>query len=158
MNDIQIEKNNKVFNYRVAIIIKNKDKVLVQKDKRAKHYTLPGGRCLLGETSVETAIREFKEETGLDTIFVKEKGIIENFFTSSFNKKQYHEILIVHELKLLDETKYEDDVIKNIEIEKKENLMYYWVDIKCLEKINFKPSFLIKLINSSSFIHHINKD
>ena len=50
-NDVQFEKNSIVFNYRIAIIIRNKNKILVQKDTRVTHLALPGGRCELGEPS-----------------------------------------------------------------------------------------------------------
>ena len=61
MDDINFEVNNVVFNFRVAILIRNDNKILVQEDNRFKHLTLPAGRCTLGETSIEASIREFKE-------------------------------------------------------------------------------------------------
>lgn len=125
-SDIKFEYDDIVFNYRVAIVIKNKDKILVQKDKRVKHYTLPGGKCKLGESSIETAKREFKEETNLDVSFVRGVGMIENFFTSKFNGKKYHEILMILELKLNNENAYEENIIYSIEKEKKEYLTYQW--------------------------------
>lgn len=78
---------NKMEWHLTIIVIRNGNKILVQKDDRAKHLTLPGGRCSLGENSVETALREFKEETGIDTRFKNGIGIVENFFTSSFTEK-----------------------------------------------------------------------
>ena len=54
-NDVQFEKNSIVFNYRVAIIIRKENKILVQKDTRVTHLALPGGRCGLGESSNEAA-------------------------------------------------------------------------------------------------------
>ncbi|MCI9280865.1 MAG: NUDIX domain-containing protein, partial [Bacilli bacterium] len=89
--DIKIENDENVFNYRIAIVIKNNSKILVQKDDKVSHITLPGGRCELGETSIETSIREFKEETGIDIKYLRSIGMIENFFTSSFNNKKYHD-------------------------------------------------------------------
>lgn len=118
-NDIQFEKNDFVFNYRVAIVIRNDSKVLIQRDTRSKHITLPGGRCELGESTAETAIREFKEETGIDTEVVKGLGMIENFFTSSFNGKKYHEILMIQELKFNNDDDYNREIINNIEEKKK---------------------------------------
>ena len=86
-SDITFECENMVFNFRVATIIKNGDKILVQKDDRVSHVTLPGGRCSLGEDTTETSVREFKEETDINCLFVKSLGMIENFFVSSFNGK-----------------------------------------------------------------------
>ena len=123
-NNIQFEKNDKIFNYRVAVIIRNHNQILVQKDNRVNYYTLLGGRCELGETSINTAIREFKEETGIDASFVKSIGIIENFFTSNFNNKDYHEILVIHELEFKNSKNYAMGFFKNIEDTKKEHLTY----------------------------------
>lgn len=157
-NDIQFEKNDKVFNYRVAIVIKNGNKILVQKDKRAKHLTLPGGRCELGESSSDTAYREFLEETGIKTNYVKSIGMIENFFVSSFNGKNYHEILLINELKFQDNKYYDTLIIKNIEEKKKDFIEYIWKDLNELKNEDFKPNLILDMINKIEFIHFINKD
>ena len=157
-SDIKFEQDEMVFNYRVAIVIKNNDKILIQKDNRTNHYTLPGGRCKLGESSINTAIREFKEETGLDISFKKEIGIIENFFTSSFNHKKYHEILIIHELEFNNKDLYKEEVIYNIEDNKKEHLTYIWLNIKDLKNSNFKPEKLLDIIEKNNFEHYINRE
>ena len=39
---------------------------------------VPGGGIEEGETVVETAVREVKEETGIDARFVREVGVAEN--------------------------------------------------------------------------------
>ena len=156
-NDIQFEKNDFVFNYRVAIVIKKSNQVLMQRDIRAKHITLPGGRCELGESTADTAIREFKEETGIDIEIVKGLGMIENFFTSSFNGKKYHEILIIQEAKMIDKELYNKDIINNIEEKKKDFLTYEWLEIDKLKDNSFKPEIVVDIIKSDSFIHFINK-
>lgn len=69
--DINFEKNGIIFNYRVAIIIKKDGKLLVQKNSKVNHYTLPGDRCELLENSKDTAIREFKEKQELLLSFIK---------------------------------------------------------------------------------------
>lgn len=157
-DDIKIKNENINFNYRVAIIIKNKNKILVQKDNRVIHYTLPGGRCKLGESSANTAIRELKEETGIDSKFVRGVGLIENFFVSSFTGNKTHEILIIDELKFIDKNNYNKTIIYNIEDHKnkKNHLTYVWKDIEELKKINFKPEIVLDIVNNNSFQHHIN--
>lgn len=157
--DIEIKTENITFNYRVAIIIKKGNKILVQKDDRAEHLTLPGGRCELGESSAQTGIRELKEETGLESEFVKGIGMIENFFTSSFTNKKIHEILLINELKFVDDSVYEKDIINNIEDkkDKKEHLTYVWKELEELKKSNFKPEIILEIISKDSFQHYINK-
>lgn len=156
-NDINFERNGIVFNYRIAIVIKKDDKLLVQKNTKVNHYTLPGGRCELLENSKDTAIREFKEETGIDTKFLRSLSMIENFFTSSFDKKKYHEILIIHELEFIDKHFYNKEVIYNIEENKKEEITYTWLNIKDLKNSNIQPKVIIDLINKKEFQHYINK-
>ncbi len=156
--DIQFEKNNKVFNYRVAIVIKNNNKILIQKDSRTNHITLPGGRCEIGESSEDSAIREFLEETGIDSVNIKGLGMIENFFTSSFNGKKYHEILVIQELKFKNDFNYKNELINNIEEKKKEFLTYEWIDINKLKENNFKPEIVIDIIRNDTFTHFINKE
>ena len=156
--DIEIENNENVFNYRIAIVIKNNGKILVQKDDRVSHITLPGGRCELGETSIETAIREFKEETGIDIKYLRSIGMIENFFTSSFNNKKYHEILLIHELEFIKKEYYNKDELNNIEEKKKEHLKYIWIDENELKVSDFRPELLIALLDRKDFQHIINRD
>lgn len=157
-NDITFEKDKKVFNYRVAIVIKKENKILIQKDTRVSHITLPGGRCELGESSADTAIREFMEETGIETESINGLGMIENFFISNFNGKKYHEILLVHEIKFKDFNKYNNIIIKNIEEEKKIFLTYEWLEIDKLKENNFKPEIVVDIIKCNEFIHYINKE
>ena len=157
-NDVQFEKNNIVFNYRIAIIIRKGNKILVQRDTRVDHLALPGGRCELGESSNETATREFLEETGIKATFVKGLGLVENFFHSSFNGKYYHEILIVNELKLDDKSNYDKEVINNIEERKKDFLTLTWESIEELKKKDFRPKEVLDIIDSDKFSHLIIKN
>ncbi len=156
--DIKIENDESVFNYRIAIVIKNNGKILVQKDDRVSHITLPGGRCELGETSIETAIREFKEETGIDIKYLRSIGMIENFFTSSFNNKKYHEILLINEMEFIKKDYYNKDELNNIEEKKKEHLKYIWIDENELKVSDFRPELLIDLLDRKDFQHIINRD
>ena len=44
--------------------------------KKAEYYEIPGGKREEGESPEQTAIREMKEETGIDIKNLKHKGII----------------------------------------------------------------------------------
>jgi 8-oxo-dGTP diphosphatase len=55
----------------VGVVIWREDKVLLVKRKhppRAGEWGLPGGAQKLGETIMQTAVREAREETGLDIV------------------------------------------------------------------------------------------
>ena len=82
--DIVINNDDFVFNFRVASVIRDKDKILVQVNKKAGHLTLPGGRCKFNEDTINTSIREFKEETGIDTLFVKSLSTRDLLLGASF--------------------------------------------------------------------------
>ena len=154
-NDVKFEKNDIFFNYRVAIVIRNGEKILVQKDTRVSYYTLPGGRCELGENSINTGIREFKEETGIDITLKKKVGMIENFFVFSFNDKYYHEILIIHEYEFNDYNLYSKSSIANIEEKKKDYLTYIWLKPADLKETNLKPKIILDMIKKDEFQHYI---
>ncbi len=67
---------------RVAGVIFNDDsRVLVVRKRDAAKFTLPGGKLEDGETALEAAIREIREELGLDLepADLEELGSVEGF-------------------------------------------------------------------------------
>lgn len=103
--DVSIDVGNYRFNYRVAGLIKNGDKILVHHALKFDHVTLPGGRVKSGEDSITALKREIKEEIGEETEYVRSVAIVENIFKSG--ESLYHEILMVHELKFINENAYQ---------------------------------------------------
>ncbi|MGN7387546.1 NUDIX hydrolase [Sporosarcina sp. SAFN-015] len=75
----------------VLLFDENKEKVLMVKNKgeNSSYYTLPGGAVEDGETLEEAAIREVKEETGVD---VEVDGIL-TVSEAFFEKRGHHTIL-----------------------------------------------------------------
>lgn len=93
--DISLMINEYKFNYRVACIIKNGDKILLHKSKKDDFYALPGGRVMIGEDSASTLKREFEEEMGAKIEVKNFLGLVENFF--EYNEKKYHELMLLFE-------------------------------------------------------------
>lgn len=61
----------------VMILDKTANRVLVQeRTKNPKGITFPGGHVEAGESFAESAVREIKEETGLDVKNLKSCGVI----------------------------------------------------------------------------------
>ena len=152
--DINFKEKDYTFNFRVAALIRHKNKILVEKNDQVDYYGLVGGRCKLGEDSISALKREILEETGEETEYIRSVGMIENFFISRYTHTPYHEILIIHELKFKNPQVYEQNGIINQE--EKENAKFYWK--KEHELNNCKPEIAFKHLNDKEFFHIINKD
>ena len=55
-------------------VILEKDKILLVKEKKDWYWKIPSGKIDSGESPEQTAIRETKEETGLDVILTRKSG------------------------------------------------------------------------------------
>ncbi len=154
--DLSLDIEDYKLNIRAAAVIIHNNKILVHKDVRKDHCTLPGGRIAIGESSEETVIREIKEEIGKETEIIGYIGTVENFF--EMDKKKYHEILFINKVEFIDEKdKKIDYTIHNIE--GKEYLEYEWLDINKIEEYNIVPKCLKDILKSQDFpIHIINHD
>ena len=152
--DININIEDKVLNYRVAGIIKKDNKILVNERVDIDYVSLIGGRAKIGESSIEALVRELKEETGYETKYKKTLGIVENFFTSRYDNKEYHEILIVHEMEFNDKDLYNLEEIQNYE---EENVRFVWKSYDEIKKVNFVPMNILEHLKNDELFHLINK-
>lgn len=84
--DVSVIINNTKFNYRVATLIKNDDKLLLHKSKEDDFYAIPGGRIMIGENSENALKRELQEEIGAKINIKDYLGTVENFF--EYNEKK----------------------------------------------------------------------
>jgi len=152
--DITVKIEDKVLNYRVAGIIKKDNKILVNERVDIDYVSLIGGRAKIGESSIEALIRELKEESGYDVKHIKTLGVIENFFISRYDNKEYHEILIVHEIEFNDKELYNLEEIQNYE---EENVRFVWKSYDELKKVNFVPMNILEYLKNDELFHLINK-
>src|SRR4051812_48342079 len=95
MKDISIKAATR-FSVRCAALFIEKGKILIHKKKGDKFYTLPGGKCKLGEDSKQAVEREIMEELNFAVDLEQLVLIGENFFR--FQNIKYHEILFVHKV------------------------------------------------------------
>src|SRR2546428_3644144 len=73
-----------------ALIVNNQGKILLAKShKWFDSYTLPGGHIEVGETMVDAAKRDVKEEVGLDVEVANMLLIQEAIFAPEFYKKKH---------------------------------------------------------------------
>lgn len=66
--DWLFQNESSICSFRMVGVLLRDNKSLVQRDKGGTEYTLPGGHVKIGETSEESLIREYKEETGTDIV------------------------------------------------------------------------------------------
>ena len=155
--DISVIVGEHLLNYRVSAIIKKENKVLVHHSIGSEHFTLPGGRVKEGESSIEALQREIKEEMDFETEYVRPVSLIENFFI--MKGKEYHELLMTHELKFKNEEIYAKEKYKPVKPEKQGKLEFLWIDIKDIDNINVVPEAMKNVIKENDhFVHIINDE
>lgn len=156
--DVCVEVGKNIFNFRVAAVIKNKDRILLHHAIDKNHVTLPGGRVMSGEDTITAIKREILEEIGQDTKYVKSRAYIENFF--EMNGKDYHEILVVHELEFKNKEMYEKETIEAVEPNKINKLEFLWCNTKDLKDREFLPQSLANVLQNENedFVHKINDE
>jgi 8-oxo-dGTP diphosphatase len=81
----------------VGVVVLHDDKILLarrSKPPRAGDWSLPGGAQNLGETITETALREIKEETGLDIKVLGIVDVVDSIIRDGDGRVQYHYTLV----------------------------------------------------------------
>ncbi len=140
MKDIIFKTDKYVFSYRVAGILLNNGKILLQRPQNDTAYAIPGGHVALGETNEETLIREFKEEINADIKVDELKWVGELFFP--WGDKPCHQICLFYNV-LLDESTsipLEGSFWGVEQLEDKSfKLEFSWIDIKDIETIELYP-------------------
>ncbi|MBK1813211.1 NUDIX hydrolase [Clostridium sp. YIM B02505] len=138
--DIIFKTEEYVFSYRVAGLLIQNGKVLLQKPVDDTGYAIPGGHVALGETNEETLIREFKEEINADIKVDKLRWVGELFFP--WGDKPCHQICLFYEVSLagdinipLDGTFFGTEQLEG----KSFKLEFSWVDTKAIKNIELYP-------------------
>lgn len=129
----------------VLVFDENYENVLMVKNKgeRSPYYTFPGGRVEYGETLEEAAIREVKEETGLDVELEGIFSISEAFFTEI----EHHTIFFTFTGKIVGGElviTYPDEIEEII-----------WMDPSLAENRIHIPNELKGLINRKSTVPYL---
>ena len=87
----------------VGAIIIARGKILLEKRKYEPgrgQWSIPGGLVELGESVEQTAIREVKEETGLEVEKPEHIDVVDNIDLDEEGKVKYHFIIIDYLVKL----------------------------------------------------------
>ncbi|MDF2922506.1 MAG: hypothetical protein K0R57_1420 [Paenibacillaceae bacterium] len=136
--------------FRAAGVLLRNNKILVQCDKGV--YALPGGHVKIGETSEETLIREYAEETGATIICNRLLWVEETFW--EWDQKKAHGIVFYYLISLETNT----DLPENCFISQKDNrnIMLEWVPIEELKQLQIYPAFIKeKIAHIPNGIEHL---
>ena len=150
MKDILFDIDGELFSYRIGGALIRNDKILLTKG--GDDYSLPGGHSQIGETSQETIIREFKEETGFDVETLNVISTYENFW--KWNQKNCHQLCIFYRLKMIDE---KQELVPNPDTN---NTKFVWLDLDELKNIKLYPKGIAEQIlnNNVDKSHQIYKE
>ena len=153
--DITWKIDDTLLNYRVAAIIRFKNKILIEENKNVDYLTLPGGRVKVCETSIQALKREIKEEMAEEIEFVKSKAVVENFYISKYTNNRCQEILFILEMKFKNDQVYLREEIPNLE---DKEAVFKWIDIRELKGKVLKPEGYKEYLEEEEFKHIINRD
>lgn len=147
MKDILFDIDGELFSYRIGGALIKENKILLTKG--GDHYSLPGGHSQIGETSKETIIREFKEETGFDVEPINIISTYENFW--KWDDKDCHQLCIFYRLKMVDDSQILEPNPDTNDTE------FVWVDLKELNSLEIYPigiadQILNNMIDNTHFI------
>lgn len=144
--------DNYICNFRsVGVLIRN-NKILVQRDKDGSKYALPGGHVKVGESSMDSLVREYREETGADIICERLIWTEECFW--EWNKKLINTIAFYYLIKLRDDKDISDDC-EFVSQKDNCNVVLGWLPVNELKLLTIYPSFLKeKIFNISDYTEH----
>jgi ADP-ribose pyrophosphatase YjhB (NUDIX family) len=156
---IAFERNNWLFNFRVAGIAIHLDHVLLLRVEPYDFWFLPGGHVEIGERADSAILREMREETGLDVRIDRLVWTVEAFFT--LDNRRHHELGFYY-LVTPPAGAPELDLDKEF-FGTEENgtvLIFRWHRLDTLANLNVQPSFLKTGLNAlpTSITHIVQED
>lgn len=108
-------------------------------------YRPPGGSIEFGETGADAAVREIKEELGLDVIDPQYVGTIENIF--EWLGRPGHEIVRLYTVRFADPAQYERDGFACIEANGA-RFTCVWKRLADFEREPLYPKGLLELLRT----------
>ena len=147
--DIRIKNDKFSFHYRVAGLIEQNEKFLIQKIDGYDYYILPGWHVKLGESSEAAIRREILEEVGCDIKSSKLFCVHENFYMKNGVLEHFIEnyFLINPESELNN---------NNWSVQENDdgrifNYNFYWLSTDEIKNIDLKPTAIKELIINNKY-------
>ncbi|HEM5928064.1 TPA: NUDIX hydrolase [Streptococcus suis] len=146
--DFRTRIDNQIFGVRATALIIKDGKIFLTKDSKGRYYTI-GGAIAVNETAQDAAVREVKEELGVDSRVNQLAFVVENQFTHEgidFHNIEFH--FIVEPIGEMPKEMIEDNLKQACE----------WIDVDNLVNLDVVPVFLAEeLPNWSGQVRHIMK-
>ena len=92
--DITFETEAGRFNYRVAAVLLDGERILAMHDERSPYWYLPGGRVRMGERAEDAVLREVREELGIEARILRPLWLSQSFFNEDVAHVDYHELCL----------------------------------------------------------------
>ncbi|HEL2052326.1 TPA: NUDIX domain-containing protein [Streptococcus suis] len=144
--DFRTRVDNQIFGVRATALIIKDGKIFLTKDSKGRYYTI-GGAIAVNETAQDAAVREVKEELGVDSRVNQLAFVVENQFTHEgidFHNIEFH--FIVEPIGEMPEKMIEEKLKQTCECIALDNLV----------NLDVVPAFLAEeLPNWSGQVKHI---
>lgn len=134
--DILFSTEEYIFSYRVAGILVQDEKVLLQCPEGDTAHAFPGGHIKLGETNEEALVREFQEETGFAIAVGKLDWVVEMLFP--WGDKNFHQICLYYRVTLKDSVTV-PHTQSFLSSEADSGIHFYWVPIEKTSELELYP-------------------
>ncbi len=152
--DVSVFIDDVKFNFRVGLLVKKENQILIECNPKDEHVTIPGGRVKTLENGCEALRREIMEEMHVDIKNDKLNMIafFENFF--EYDNKKYHELYLLYKINI-----NKDDERFNVTTNYDNKINHYkWVDIDNIDSVKILPEPIKGIVNSDSFHHFMIND
>jgi ADP-ribose pyrophosphatase YjhB (NUDIX family) len=152
---VAFDKDNALFNYRVAGVAIHDGKILLDRNSRNSYWVLPGGHPEMMESMRDALVREIKEEIDEDVEIIRMIWVVENFF---HKRQDIHELSFYFLIQLCPESRLlqSDGPFYGEEHDSRLTFQWYPLDETALDNLPLYPSFLSQaLVNLPNTTQHI---
>ncbi|NQG97090.1 NUDIX domain-containing protein [Streptococcus suis] len=130
--DFRTRIDNQIFGVRASALIIKDGKIFLTKDNKGRYYSI-GGAIAVNETAQDAAVREVKEELGIDSRVNQLAFVVENQFIHEdrdFHNIEFH--FIVEPIGEMPEEMIEGKLKQPCE----------WIELDNLVNLDVVPAFL----------------
>jgi len=141
--------------YSFGIILFKKEKnilkTLIVKQKSNLHFSLPKGHCKQNENEWQAALRELKEETGIENVELLVSRKLKENYTFNQNNKKYQKTVTYFIGKLLNNKNNKKNNFLKTEIQK-----VMWVNVKNINHFLFPSSLKVVQMAEKLYLKFFN--